>query len=139
MSCNPLRAALTEIASSGADVPNATKVTAITNSKKHFEYTSKKIFNESLNEKVNIQFKDYRDIDKKYTNIASIEMFEAVGEEYWDHYFNVMKRSLKPGGRIGFQSIVISDEFFDHYRRQPDFIQCYIFPGGILPSSNSLR
>ena len=83
---------------------------------------------------VDIRVQDYRDIGDKFDKIVSIEMFEAVGEENWKTYFGVLDRCLKPGGRAALQSITIANENFEGYRRNPDFIQRYIFPGGMLPS-----
>ena len=114
------------------------KITAITNSKKHFEYTSKKVFNESLNEKVNIQFKDYREINEKYDNIISIEMFEAVGIKYWPIYFEKIKKCLNNNGSALIQTITIDDYRASFYQKNPDFIQQYIFPGGVLASKKQL-
>ena len=114
-------------------------VNAITISKEQFEFTSKKIFNEGLNEKVNVEMRDYRDIDKKYTNIASIEMFEAVGKKYWKVFFNILKESLKEEGSAALQIITIKDEKAEFYQNNPDFIQQYIFPGGVLPSKKQLK
>ncbi len=82
---------------------------------------------------------DYRDEQGQYDGIASIEMFEAVGEQYWDQYFQTVRRSLKPGARAVIQVITIADALFDAYRRTPDFIQTYIFPGGMLPSPTEFR
>ena len=115
------------------------RVNAITISKEQFEFTSKKIFHEGLNEKVNVEMKDYRDIDKKYTNIASIEMFEAVGKKYWKVFFNILKESLKEEGSAALQIITIKDEKAEFYQNNPDFIQQYIFPGGVLPSKKQLK
>ena len=114
-------------------------VNAITISKEQFEFTSKKIFNEGLNEKVNVEMRDYRDIDKKYTNIASIEMFEAVGKKYWKVFFNILKESLREEGSAALQIITIKDEKAEFYQNNPDFIQQYIFPGGVLPSKKQLK
>ena len=114
-------------------------VNAITISKEQFEFTSKKIFNEGLNEKVNVEMRDYRDIDKKYTNIASIEMFEAVGKKYWKVFFNILKESLSEEGSAALQIITIKDEKAEFYQNNPDFIQQYIFPGGLLPSKKQLN
>ncbi|MGZ8320456.1 MAG: class I SAM-dependent methyltransferase, partial [Telluria sp.] len=77
---------------------------------------------------------DYRDSDGEYDAIASIEMFEAVGEAYWPSYFECIARNLKRGGRACVQTIVIADELFERYRKGTDFIQQYVFPGGMLPS-----
>ena len=88
---------------------------------------------------VDIRIQDYRDVGEKFDKIVSIEMFEAVGEKNWQTYFGVLDRCLKPGGRAALQSITIADEFFAGYRRNPDFIQRYIFPGGMLPSPAAFR
>ncbi len=109
-------------------------IDCITISKKQFEFTKKKIFNSGLNNKVNVKFLDYRDLNEKYDNIVSIEMIEAVGEKYLDQYFHTIKRSLKNNGTAAIQGIVIRDDLFDRYKRSEDFIQKYIFPGGFLPS-----
>ena len=109
-------------------------IDCITISKKQFEFTKKKIFNSGLNNKVNVKFLDYRDLENTYDNIVSIEMIEAVGEKYLDQYFHTIKRSLKNNGTAAIQGIVIRDDLFDRYKRSEDFIQKYIFPGGFLPS-----
>ena len=115
------------------------KLDCITISKKQLEFAQKRIFNAGLNEKVNIKFLDYRDIKDKYDSIASIEMIEAVGEKYLTKYFSTIKNNLKPNGIGAIQAIVIKDELFDRYRSNEDFIQKYIFPGGFLPSLQSIR
>jgi cyclopropane-fatty-acyl-phospholipid synthase len=86
-----------------------------------------------------LHLRDYRDETGQYDGIASIEMFEAVGEAYWPSYFATLKRCLKPGGRACLQTIVIADHLFDRYRAGTDFIQQYIFPGGMLPSPAAFR
>jgi cyclopropane-fatty-acyl-phospholipid synthase len=78
--------------------------------------------------------KDYRDCNQQYDGIVSIEMFEAVGEEYWQYYFKTIYRCLKPGKRAVIQSIVIDESLFPKYRTKTDFIQQYVFPGGMLPA-----
>ena len=88
---------------------------------------------------VNILIQDYRDHEKQYDGIASIEMFEAVGEKYWATYFEMIQRCLKPGKRACIQTIVIADNLFDKYRRSSDFIQQYVFPGGMLPSITKFK
>ena len=113
-------------------------IDCITISKKQFEYTKKKIFENGLNNKVNVMFLDYRDLKDKYDKVASIEMIEAVGEKYLDQYFRKIKSSLKPNGYAAIQGITIRDDLFDRYRNSEDFIQKYIFPGGFLPSKKSL-
>ena len=115
------------------------KLDCITISKKQLDFTKKRIFNAGLNEKVDIKFLDYRDLKGKYDAIASIEMIEAVGEKYLSKYFSTIKDSLKPGGVGAIQAIIIKDELFERYRRNEDFIQKYIFPGGFLPSLNSIK
>ena len=82
---------------------------------------------------------DYRDEREQYDGIASIEMFEAVGEAYWPSYFDTLARCLKPGGRACVQTIEIADRLFDRYRRSSDFIQQYVFPGGMLPCPREFR
>jgi len=83
--------------------------------------------------------KDYRDVKKKYDNIVSIEMIEAVGEKYLNSYFKSIKENLALGGSAAIQSIVINDDLYDRYRTKEDFIQKFIFPGGFLPSIKSLK
>ena len=109
-------------------------VTAITISKKQYEKVKEKVFKEKLTEKVSVKLTDYREIKGLYDKIVSIEMFEAVGERYWSKYFEVLGNNLKYNGSIGLQTITIEDKFFKKYRKFPDFIQTYIFPGGMLPS-----
>ncbi len=115
------------------------KVTAITISEEQFKFAKERMFRQGLNEKADIQLVDYRDVAGRFDRVASIEMFEAVGERYWPTYFDKVRDSLKPGGQAGLQIITIRDEYFEHYRRTPDFIQKYIFPGGMLPSEERLR
>ncbi|MDG0854814.1 SAM-dependent methyltransferase [Roseateles puraquae] len=87
-----------------------------------------------------LRLQDYRDIaDEPFDAVVSIEMFEAVGREYWDGYFRTVHDKLKPGGRACIQSITIRDDLFDRYVRSTDFIQQYIFPGGLLPSPSQFR
>ena len=115
------------------------KLDCITISKKQLEFAKKRIFQAGLNEKVNIKFLDYRDVQGKYDSIASIEMIEAVGEKYLYKYFSTIKENLKPGGIGAVQAIIIKDELFERYRKNEDFIQKYIFPGGFLPSLASIK
>lgn len=87
-----------------------------------------------------LRLQDYRDIaDEPFDAVVSIEMFEAVGREYWDGYFRTVADKLKPGGRACIQSITIRDDLFERYVRSTDFIQQYIFPGGLLPSPSQFR
>ena len=115
------------------------KLDCITISKKQFEYTKERIFNCGLNEKVNIEIKDYRDLQGKYNSIASIEMIEAVGQNYLESYFKTIKNNLSDGGKAAIQAITIDDRLFDRYKNKQDFIQKYIFPGGFLPNKNSIN
>ena len=115
------------------------KVDAITISKEQYNYTAKKIQKEGLAEKVAVHFKDYRDINKKYSNIASIEMFEAVGKKYWFDYFDVIQNSLSDNGKAALQIITINEIRAKEYQSRPDFIQQYIFPGGMLPTKQQLE
>ena len=114
------------------------KLDCITISKKQFEYASNRIFKNGLNEKINIQFKDYRDVKQKYNSIASIEMIEAVGQNYLENYFKTIKTNLVSKGSAAIQAITIDDNLFDRYKTKEDFIQKYIFPGGFLPSKKKL-
>ena len=114
------------------------KIDAITISKEQYDYTSSKIFNKGLNEKINVRLQDYRNINTKYDNIVSIEMFEAVGKKYWPLYFKKISENLKDAGKAVFQIITINEDRKDFYQQNPDFIQQYIFPGGVLPSKNQL-
>ena len=114
------------------------KLDCITISQKQFEYTKKRIHRCGLNEKVNIEIKDYRDLKNKYDHIASIEMIEAVGQNYLDSYFSTIKNNLTSSGTVGIQAITIDDSLFNRYKNKQDFIQKYIFPGGFLPSKNEL-
>ena len=115
------------------------KLDCITISKKQFEYARQRIHKCGLNEKVNIEIKDYRDLKNKYNSIASIEMIEAVGQNYLESYFKTIKNNLSSNGRAAIQAITIDDSLYDRYKTKQDFIQKYIFPGGFLPSKNSLN
>jgi cyclopropane-fatty-acyl-phospholipid synthase len=114
-------------------------VTAITVSREQLAHTQARVQKEGLGDLVEARFVDYRDIEGRYDRIASIEMFEAVGEKYWPAYFGKLRDSLVPGGRAALQIITIADRFFDSYRNGVDFIQRYIFPGGMLPSDAALK
>ena len=114
------------------------KLDCITISKKQFDYAKNRIYKIGLNEKINIKMQDYRDVKNKYNSIASIEMIEAVGQDYLKNYFQSIKRYLKDDGKAAIQAITIDDKLFNRYKKKEDFIQKYIFPGGFLPSKNSL-
>jgi len=115
------------------------KVTGITISEEQYRFAKERMFRQGLSERADIRLIDYRDVDGQFDRVASIEMFEAVGERYWPTYFGKIRESLAPGGRAGLQIITIRDELFDRYRRRADFIQKYIFPGGMLPSEARLK
>ena len=115
------------------------KVTGLTISKEQLDYARKRINNNDLGDKVNLKLQDYRDETGVYDGVASIEMFEAVGEKYWPIYFNKVKQCLKPGKQATLQIITIHDARWEVYRKGVDFIQKYIFPGGMLPSPTVLR
>ena len=114
------------------------KLDCITISKKQFNYAKERIFKSGLNEKVNIAMLDYRDIKKKYNSITSIEMIEAVGQNYLKKYFQKIKESLVYKGKAAIQAIIIHDNLYDRYKKKEDFIQKYIFPGGFLPSKQKI-
>lgn len=113
-------------------------IVGITLSPSQLNYARERIFKQGLSEKVEFRLQDYRDVDEKFDKIASIEMFEAVGRHYWQAYFDKLKQALKPGGAAGLQIITIADRFFDNYSKSQDFIQRYVFPGGMLPSPSKL-
>ncbi len=118
---------------------NDIKLDCITISKKQFEFAKKRIFDSGLNEKVNIKFLDYRDVKESYDSIASIEMIEAVGEKNLNTYFSTISKNLNHQGTAAIQAIIIKDDLYDSYRKNQDFIQKYIFPGGFLPSLNAIK
>ncbi len=110
------------------------RVTSITLSEEQLAEARKRAAAEGLADRVEFRLQDYRDTEGTFDAIASIEMFEAVGEAYWPPFFETLKRRLKPGGRAALQVITIRDDLFHEYRKGVDFIQRYIFPGGMLPS-----
>ncbi|MGD1934531.1 MAG: class I SAM-dependent methyltransferase [Candidatus Phaeomarinobacter sp.] len=114
------------------------KVTGITISKEQLAFARERVQRAGLSDRVEIRYQDYRDVSETYDRVASIEMFEAVGEEYWPTYFDKVRNVLKPGGKAALQIITIADEAYEEYRSTADFIQRYIFPGGMLPSPTAL-
>lgn len=110
------------------------RITGITISAAQLEYAQARIERAGLADRVELKMCDYRDLQGTYDGIVSIEMFEAVGERYWPGYFDMLRERLVPGGRAVVQTITIDDTRFDRYRSGTDFIQQYIFPGGMLPS-----
>ncbi|WP_340150523.1 cyclopropane-fatty-acyl-phospholipid synthase family protein [uncultured Sneathiella sp.] len=109
-------------------------IVGLTLSREQAAFARDRMARQGLSEMVDIRIQDYRDITETFDKIVSIEMFEAVGEKYWPTFFNVVDNCLKPGGKAALQIITIDAEAFENYRRNPDFIQRYIFPGGMLPS-----
>ena len=115
------------------------RVTSLTISDAQFKFAKDRMARLGLQDLVEIRHQDYRDTTGQFDGIASIEMFEAVGEEYWPTYFSKVKEVLKPGGRASLQIITIDDDLFESYRKRADFIQHHIFPGGMLPSDTALE
>lgn len=115
------------------------EVTGLTISREQYDYATARLAKAGLSQRARIKFQDYRDETGTYDRVVSIEMFEAVGERYWPAFFNKMNEVLAAGGRAGLQIITIQERFFDHYRRDIDFIRRHIFPGGMLPTSTILQ
>ncbi|HXQ50773.1 MAG TPA: cyclopropane-fatty-acyl-phospholipid synthase family protein [Stellaceae bacterium] len=118
---------------------HACRVTGLTLSHEQRDYAIERLARAGHSARVEIRLQDYRDAQGRYDRIASIEMIEAVGAQHWGTYFARLRELLKPGGSAVLQAITIADQRFDSYRRCPDFIQRYIFPGGMLPSPSVLR
>ena len=115
-------------------------VTGVTLSTEQLAYAQDRVQRAGVAGQTELRLQDYRDIaDEPFDAIASIEMFEAVGREYWDSFFATLRNKLKPGGRACIQTITIRDDLFDRYVRSTDFIQQYIFPGGLLPSVSEFK
>jgi cyclopropane-fatty-acyl-phospholipid synthase len=110
------------------------RVTALTISRRQYEFTVKLVTEAGLTDRICVLLQDYRDHEGAYDKLVSVEMIEAVGYQYFDTYFAKCSRLLKPGGRMLLQAIVFPDQQYERYRRSVDFIQKYIFPGGCLPS-----
>ncbi len=115
------------------------RVTGLTISQEQHDYATARVAQAGLSDLVEIKLQDYRDERGRYDGIASIEMFEAVGERYWPLYFNILRDCLKPGKAATLQIITVHDRRYHVYKRGVDFIQKYIFPGGMLPSPSALR
>lgn len=109
-------------------------VHGITLSREQLHYAQERMQRGGFDALVELEFLDYRDLQGQYDHIVSIEMLEAVGERFWPHYFTQVFQCLKPGGTAVIQTITIANERFEQYREGTDFIQQYIFPGGMLPS-----
>jgi cyclopropane-fatty-acyl-phospholipid synthase len=110
------------------------RVTALTLSPSQGDFAQSLLAANGLSGRAEVLLQDYRETEGSFDRVVSIEMLEAVGESYWPIYFQRLRDRLKPGGVAVLQAIVIADERFAHYRRYPDFVQRYIFPGGMLPS-----
>jgi cyclopropane-fatty-acyl-phospholipid synthase len=115
------------------------RVTGITISDEQYNFAVNRIKEQKLEQLAEVRLCDYRDLEGKFDHAVSIEMIEAVGEKYWDSYFDLFKKVLKPGGKFSIQAIVIQDDKFESYRKGTDFIQQYIFPGGMLLSPNVIK
>ena len=114
-------------------------IDTLTISKEQFDFVQSQIIKKNLQGKVNVIYRDYREHQGEYSRIYSIEMFEAVGMQYWQAYFDKVKDLLKPTGIFSMQTIVIFEGLFEKYSRKIDFIQKYIFPGGMLPTVEKLE
>ena len=114
-------------------VAEGLQVTGLTLSPAQLEWARKRA------PQADLRLQDYRDTSEQFDHIVSIEMFEAVGERWWPSYFRTVAKALKPGGRAVVQSITIRDDLFADYRKGTDFIQQYVFPGGMLPSRAAFR
>jgi cyclopropane-fatty-acyl-phospholipid synthase len=115
------------------------RVTGITLSQEQLAYAQARIARAGLADRVSLELRDYRDVTGQFDHVVSVEMFEAVGQRYWRPYMDTVRRVLHPGGRAALQVITIDEAVFEDYRVGADFIQTYIFPGGILPSEPRLR
>ena len=114
-------------------------IDALTISQEQYDFVKSKIEENHLQGNLNVIFKDYREHQGEYSRIYSIEMFEAVGMQYWQIYFDKIKDLLKPSGVFSMQTIVIFEGLFEKYSQKIDFIQKYIFPGGMLPTVKTLE
>ena len=114
-------------------------IDTLTISKEQFDFVQSQILKKNLQGKVNVIYRDYREHQGEYSRIYSIEMFEAVGIQYWQAYFDKVKDLLKPSGIFSMQTIVIFEGLFEKYSKKIDFIQKYIFPGGMLPTVEKLE
>ena len=114
------------------------RVTGVSLSEAQTAYARERVARAGLADRVELRIRDYRDVTGQFDGVASIEMFEAVGERYWPTYFQALKSALKPGARACIQAITIGDDRFEQYRQTSDFIQQYIFPGGMLASPTQI-
>lgn len=122
-----------------AAAPHVARIRAITISQEQLEHARKSVEAQGLGQQVDVVFEDYRDTQGQFDRLVSIEMIEAVGEGNWGRYFKTLHDRLAPGGVGVLQAITIKPDYFESYRRTPDFIQRYIFPGGMLPTVGKMR
>lgn len=115
------------------------QVYGITLSAEQLKYANARLQRQGLDAKAKMHFEDYRDTQGQFDHVASIEMIEAVGEEHWPSYFKTVHDRLKPGGTAAIQAITIDERDFDDYRARPDFIQRFIFPGGMLLTKTAMQ
>ncbi|HAH11740.1 MAG TPA: SAM-dependent methyltransferase [Alphaproteobacteria bacterium] len=111
----------------------------ITISQEQFAFCKERIQKLGLGERIDVELRDYRDVDQRFDKILSVEMFEAVGRKYWDTFFERCRALLSAAGRVSMQVITIDEKYEDQYRRNVDFIQKYVFPGGELPTAQNLE
>jgi cyclopropane-fatty-acyl-phospholipid synthase len=114
-------------------------VTGITISDEQLAWAERRVAEEGLTDRVEVRHQDYRSLDERFDRVASIEMFEAVGMRWWPTFFRSVHDALAEGGRAAIQVITIDDDRLDDYAAKPDFIQRYIFPGGMLPSPEAFE
>ena len=110
------------------------RVTGLTLSQEQLEHARERIRHAGLEDRVDLRLQDYRELDETFDHAVSIEMFEAVGERWWSTWFDQIRHCLRPGGRAAVQVITLEESAFEYYRRNADFIQLYVFPGGMLPT-----
>ncbi|MBK1645964.1 SAM-dependent methyltransferase [Thiocapsa imhoffii] len=115
------------------------RVTGVTLSREQLVYARERLATAGLADRAEFRLQDYRDIQGQFDHAVSIEMMEAVGEAFWPVYYQTLRSLVRPGGRIALQVITINEDDFPIYRRQPDFVQLYIFPGGMLPTPERLQ
>ena len=114
-------------------------VYGITLSAEQLKYANERMQRQNLDDRAVMHFEDYRDTRGQFDHVASIEMIEAVGEEHWPSYFRTVHDRLKPGGTAAIQAITIGEQDFLDYRARPDFIQRFIFPGGMLLTKSAMK
>ena len=111
----------------------------ITLSREQLHFATQRLVRQGLDKLAQLSFEDYRDTEGSFDHVASIEMIEAVGEENWPTYFQTVHDRLKPGGTAAIQAITINEDDFEDYKKGPDFIQRYIFPGGMLLTKTAMK